>query len=688
MVGKESKYRLLRLFRRATSPAFRGDSMLRSPGRFPPLARVLLVVVILATGVCGPAQATPPETAEPWVAGAFVADPAAVAAAAGLAPGRQPSGPADVEMLWRQDDFSFDDDGHLTHRRRWVYRILTVAGLEAWSVSEVAYSPWHQERPTVRARVVDLDGAERWIDPKRSRELTAEEAGLSGERRLVLSSLPVAVGAVIEEEVIRRDTQPYFAAGVSAKHLLVMPVPILRGRLTLTAPADLPLRFAVRRMAEMEPRREVVNGRVQVVFDYGAMPAAQPIEAGLPPDEPRYPQVVFATGASWSQVADAYGRMIDDQIAASQPAAVLGWLPSLGAEAQIDRIAELLVGVRGNVRYQRADLGATSVVPSAPLATLKRGAGDAKDLATLLAAALRAEGIPAYIALARAGFGVDIDPDLPGLGRFNHALVYVPAREPVWLDPGDRLSRVGDLSSDLQGRQALVISSNTRQLIRTPTALSSDNRTETTIEIVMADEGPSRVVETSLHHGAADRRQRLVTAQVSAEDRRLGYEAYVKAAYRAEALGEVEETEVEDLTVPFRLRLEAKRAGRAWTAATEGAVGIDLSYLITALPRELLVATSVARRGDFVFHEPFIAEWRYRIQSPSGMRLRELPASFQRPLGTGELSRKFRRRGAMVHVDVRLNSGPRRITAEQFRGFRAAVQELLKEEALVLWFDR
>lgn len=638
-----------------------------------------MTVTVLSGAVAATA-----ERLDPWVGEPFSADAASVASAAT----QLPASDAPAEVLWREESFAFDETGRMTHRRHWVYRILTVAGLEAWSLSEVAFSPWHQARPQVRARVIAPDGTERWLDPARLRELSAEEAGFAGERQLLRARLPVKVGAVIEEEVVRRDVEPYFAAGSSAKHLLVMPVPVRAGRLILEAPEVLPLLFKVRRTSGLEPRREEVGGRVCWTFDYHDLPAADAVESALPPDEPRYPHVAFSTGESWSRVAGTYGKVIDERIASSEGAAVLGWLPRLGGEAQMDRVAELLAGVRGNVRHRRVDLGTASMVPSPPLSTLKRGWGDAKDLATLVTAALRAEGIPAYVALLRAGYGMDIEAELPGLGRFNHALVYLPAAEPVWLDPGDPLGRVGELASDLEGRQALVVSPNTRRLIRTPASRPSDNPTVTTIEVFMADDGPSRIVETSVHQGGADRRQRLVTAQVSAADRRLGYEAYVKAAYRAESLGQVEETELGDVSQPFRLRLEALRAGRAWTAGREGAVAIDLSYLITALPRELLVASSAARQGGFVFHEPFVTEWQYRIQPPDKMRLRALPGNVERALGTGRLTREARVRNGEVQVDVLLDSGPRSITAEEFHRFRAAVQELLEEEALVLWFDR
>ncbi len=620
---------------------------------------------------------------EPWLAEPFTAPAGDIARAAAelTKPG------TDVELLLRDDLFSFDSQGLMTHTRRWVYRILTPDGLEGWSVSEAAWSPWHQKRPDLRVRVVSPGGDERRLSPESILEFDAEQAGLGGARQLIRGPLPVTVGAVVEEEMILRDHRPYFEAGVSAKHLLVMPVPIRRGRLTLEAPTKLPLRFGVRGVKGLEPRREVIDNRVRLIFNYADMPPAKPTEAGLPPAEPRYPHVVFSTAESWAEVADAYARLIDERVTASPGAAVLRQLPKRGSGAQVERVSELLSGLRQVVDYRPVDLGSTGREPAEPLTTLRRGFGDSQDLATALVAALRAEGIPAYVALLRAGYGMDLEPGLPGLGRFNHALVYLPASDPLWLDPGDRYSRVGELASDRQDRWALVASPNTRQLIRTPAASSVDNRTETTIEIFMADDGPARVVETSIHHGASEHRQRLVSAQIDATGRRLGYEAYVKAAYRAETLGAVEESALDDLSAPFRLQLEALQAGRAWTSEHEAAVAIDLSYLITTLPREFLVSSAGARRGGFVFHEPLTAVWRYRIHPPRGRRLRAIPPDRKWALGAGQLTRSIRLEGSVVAVDVRLDSGPRKLDVEEFGVYYRAVQQLLQEEVLILWYD-
>lgn len=205
----------------------------------------------------------------------------------------------------------------------------------------------------------------------------------------------------------------------------------------------------------------------------------------------------------------------------------------------------------------------------------------------------------------RAGGDQDVAVDLPGLGLFNRALVYVPAGQPIWIDPTDPFCRMGELPSASQGRQALIASSTTRALTVTPEARSADNRVVTRIDVYLATEGPARFVELGEYRGRPERDQRRLVASLDRDIRRRGYADYLRSAYRAEALGEIEEADPADLSQPYRLKLEALRAHRAFSEGGEAAVAIDLVNLFTPLPAELLIAPAGGpRRTAFVF-EPF-----------------------------------------------------------------------------------
>ncbi len=157
--------------------------------------------------------ATEAAASEPWDAARFTADPAAVVEAAAALPAAEG---ADVLVLLEEGSFKFDAQGRCAYRHRLVYRILTPVGLQGWSTAEMPWSPWYQERPAMRARVILPDRSEHWLDPKTIGEspIYEDQPAVLSDRMLLRAPLPaVAVGAVVEREIEMRDVAPFFEQG-------------------------------------------------------------------------------------------------------------------------------------------------------------------------------------------------------------------------------------------------------------------------------------------------------------------------------------------------------------------------------------------------------------------------------------------------------------------------------------------
>jgi len=78
------------------------------------------------------------------------------------------------------------------------------------------------------------------------------------------------------------------------------------------------------------------------------------------------------------------------------------------------------------IRYTGIEFDRASIIPHMPSETLEHRYGDCKDKATLLVALLRSLDIPANVALLAIGDRLEVPIDQPGLGLFDHAIVYVP----------------------------------------------------------------------------------------------------------------------------------------------------------------------------------------------------------------------------------------------------------------------
>jgi hypothetical protein len=74
--------------------------------------------------------------------------------------------PTDVVVMLDERTFVFDDQHRVTRSQRLIYRVDSPDGVENWAASSASWQPWHQARPTIRARVITTDGREHQIDQK------------------------------------------------------------------------------------------------------------------------------------------------------------------------------------------------------------------------------------------------------------------------------------------------------------------------------------------------------------------------------------------------------------------------------------------------------------------------------------------------------------------------------------------
>jgi len=685
--------------------------MSRTPRRrFPALASCLLLAGFLLpwNGHAAPPPAA--RAAEPWDAAPFTADPAAIASAAAKVQGENGE---EVVVLLAEASYSYDEAGRETYVQRLVYRILTPGAHESWSTVEEGWSPWHQARPEIRARVITPDGAEHALDPA----TVAENGRAPGapdmfeDGRVLRGPLPATrPGAVVEQQVTVRDTAPFFDAGIVRFHGLDPGVPVRHARVILEAPAAAPLRWVARRLPGVAPRETVDGGRRRLTFEArGLQPADEP-EAGLPSDVPRTSYVAFSTGRSWADLARRYSEIVDRTVRGADLAA---FLRSAGgpAASQLELINLYLARLGDEVRYTGIELGEGGLMPRKPADTLRRKFGDCKDKAVLLTAMLRASDIPAYVALLNAGEDeADVEESLPGFGMFNHAIVVVPGNPAIWIDPTDPYSRAGELPVADQGRLALIASPTAAGLTRTPESSSADNRETETREFFLADFGPSRVVETTELFGAPERDLRSYYALEDAQAVRQALKTYAASFYLAEDLTAVEHSKPADLSTPLRLRVEVKNARRGFTDTSSAGVGYNPASMLTRLPAEITsdgnedvleaaedeaAADEAAdekpapRRDDYVFARPMTLEVRYHIVPPLGFAPRPLPASRVRRFATVTLSEEYAAAaGGAVDATFRLDTGKRRITAQELEALRASVREALQDKTALLLFEQ
>ena len=637
----------------------------------------------------------PVGAAEPWDAPAFSVPAHELLQAASAVKRERPTA---VVVLLDERKFVLDEQHRLTSVARMIYRIDSPDGVERWASSTAHWQPWHQAKPTIRARVITLDGQEHLIDQK----LLSDAANRSGDNQVYDDShtlegpLPaVAIGAVIEEEITVSDEKPFFTAGSVYREYIGRPMPVMHTRVIIDAPESLPLKHHMQLLPRAVVQEVRAKGRVTWTLEHGVIDEMGEMESNLPPDEPAWPSVEFTSATSWEAVAATYRELTEGRIRNDDAKPLIAGLKApLRNSPTREYIAKVVERLHREVRYTGVEFADARLIPEYPAETLRRRFGDCKDKSTLLVAALRASGIDAYLALLASGDDQDISPDLPGLGMFDHAIVYVPGAQDLWIDATAEYTRVGTLPSSDSDRLALVIRAGEKTLTRTPAMKSADNRQMETRDVFLSEYGPARVIETTETYGTVEGEFRSWYAGADNKTRLDDLTSYVRSAYRAKSLEKYEHTSSTDFSKPYSMSLEMKDAPVGYTDLQASAVGIKVSNITTRLPSYFdervkeSEADTEPRTSDVVF-EPFITEWTYRIRPPAGFQARKLPDDGVQTLGPAKLSSEFKTANdGSVVATWRFDTVKRRYTPAESKAFIAALRELKDAETQLISFDQ
>jgi tetratricopeptide (TPR) repeat protein len=640
-------------------------------------------------------------TAEPWSAPHFSVDPKTLYQAASAAPA--PDG-VNVTELCEDERFTFDDAGRQVHVGHVIYKVLTQKGAEGWDSLSVGWEPWHEARPMIRARVITPDFTVHALDPNTITEAPARGGDYktySDGKRLRAPLPAIAPGAVVEEEYTETETEPLFRAGRVGRVVLGQEdVPVAHSHVVFDAPAALPMRTNLLLLPGIKPDRTESGGRVTLTFDVGPLNAIDAREAYLPPEDVRFPMIEFSTGASWQSIAAEYGKIVDDR--ANSPAVEAVVTPLIaGKKSNAEKEAVLLDYLDREVRYTGIEFGEAAIVPHDPAETLAKKYGDCKDKATLLVAMLRAAGIPAYVALLNPSARMDVPVDLPGMGMFDHAIVYVPGKNPIWIDATDRYAQLGQVPMGDQSRLSLVTSDATTALIKIPEASSRDNGVVETREFTLTDNGPANVVEITEPKGILESNYRAVYADKPDQDMREGLRGYIKMEYLCDALSKVERTDPADLSQPFQLTIACEKAKRGYTELESAQAAIRVNGLFQFLPDELrqkddsdekkttgLDKPKKPRTDDWWLNAALTTEWNYRLIPPAGFVPKELPKDATIALGPAQLTEKFTtEKGGVVLAHLVFDSVKRRYTAAEATALRNEVADLINGPAILIDFE-
>ncbi len=668
--------------------------------------------ITLVAGLFCSASARSQQTAEPWKTPHFSLTAKDLFDAATAVTATEGT---NIVLLEDDDTYSFDEAGRLTHTGYVVYKVLTQKGAEGWDSISVGWEPWHQVRPEIRVRVITPDLAEHLLDPKNINETPAHEGDYkiySDGKRLHAPFPAITEGVVVEEEYVERETEPLFAAGHAGWTTFGRErIPVEHSHLEFDSPAALPLRTSTLLLDNVKPVRTEANGRVKLVWDLGRLEGVESRDSYLPPEVTRFPQVSYSTGSSWQTLATEYSKIVDSRSDASAVRTVVEEQIA-GKTTVEEKEAALVDYLDREVRYTGIEFGGEAIVPHEPAETLAKKYGDCKDKATLLVTMLRAAGIPAYVALLNAGSRMDVPADLPGMGLFDHAIVFVPGTPSagkgkpgmpdLWIDATDQYARLGQLPIGDQGRLSLIARPESKGLTKTPEFSSKDNALIEDREIKLSENGPANVVEKTLPMGVYESRYRSFYADKPDKETRDNLTNYVKAQYASEKLTTIERTDPGDLSKQFELTIGCEKAKRGYTGLTDAEAAIRYEALFFRMPEELIHKDEAEgkkkdedkehptppRTADWQLIEPYSVDLNYRIVPPAGFVAKELPKNASLALGPATLKEEFSAgKDGVVLARLTFDTVMRRYTVAEASEFRNRVAELITGPPILLSFE-
>ena len=598
-----------------------------------------------------------------------------------------PVGDGPVTMLREQRDISFDDAGRMTTRSRMVFVVRARSEQAGWQRVEAAWSPSYQDRPVLRARVIDPSGSVTALDPAELAEVPpSRTSSPATERRALQAWLPsFPIGGVVEQEVVTTDREPRFATGSLDVEELRSPTGAASFVLSFSAPAARKVHHVERKLpAATRVSHAIANGRETWVYAISELAAARDMEFSVPPDVVQVPYVGVATAPSWAAVARGYRKLLDQRIAEG-PAGLPAELPRTPS---IDTVNAIAAWLDRRVHDKELDFGGEpTVVPATPAETVRSGLGDDRDRATLLVALLRQAGVRADLALVANRADADLDPELPGLAVFVHAIVRarVDGRD-LWIDPIETLMRPGQLASRDQGRRSLVIADDTTGLVATPLARPTDNVIREVRTFVAAEAGASQLTEVDHFTGVFEARQRARASYAS------GTSLHTQLAERAGSqyggpLASATPTSAEDLTTPFAITLAVNNAQPVHTEREHIEVELSPSATLVELPPLVTNTRTAPRIYDFVWQIPHVYEIENRIVVPTGFTLPPHARARTRAIGTARLTETRRTEGRTLIVTFRFDSGKLRLIPGELEQLQDAVH-VLRGEVLHLKIDR
>ncbi|WP_319589806.1 DUF3857 domain-containing protein [uncultured Draconibacterium sp.] len=206
--------------------------------------------------------------------------------------------------------------------------------------------------------------------------------------------------------------------------------------------------------------------------------------------------------STWQSYGNWIGQLIEDKM--ELPEERILFLKELVGEQKdnLSKVKAIYKYLQQETRYVSVQMGIGGFEPLSAEKVDEVKYGDCKALVNYMRAMLKAVGINSFYTLVNAGQNADkIIPEFPSQD-FNHVILCVPlANDTVFLECTDQFSPFGFLGSFTANRLALLIDGKKSRLIQTPAYEGDDNLWQSSVSIVIDNDGNALVNDTVVFSG-------------------------------------------------------------------------------------------------------------------------------------------------------------------------------------------
>lgn len=558
---------------------------------------------------------------------------------------------SDFSFVRYRADYEVRDDASSVETDSYEILLRTKAAVERFSQVRLSYSEKMERLEVLEAYTITAEGLRQDVAADKiytQESYSSASAAMYADRKVKVVVFPnLAPGARIVYRIRRTQDTPYFPGYFGLWETFSVFARYDDAQVTLTAPRSLPIHLYTRGV-EGARKPEIRDGKAHWQWRYRRQAPLQTQNWAAALWE-FSPTIMASTFDRWSQMGLAYHVKGGEAARVTPRIEALAEQITAGIGDRRGQAAALYEWVARNIRYVAVYLGNGGLEPNSADSILDNHYGDCKDHTVVLEALLAAKGIASTPVLIGADGGPTL-PEIPVLGRFNHAITYIPEFD-LYVDSTNPYARFGQLPAGDLG--APVVHTLDGRVARTPPNDGRLNRYLARTEYRF-DEAGNVTGTTTLDSGqTGEVGMRAMFVQLNAQNRRRIEESII-AQSGFDGTGElVLQGDPLDLDAPFNYSYRFQARDYVDFSVVGGMTLPDMPGAESA--RGLYAVTSAEANQVPFYCNDSLREETYVLRFPDGVPVIAIPRSSRFRNRAGEYSVEWSREGQTVTAVHRLH---------------------------------